>query len=219
MVIFLQVENASGLSNFVPILFGTKQICTELAEIQEKALSTSLSCHSVSCKYFVSKQNVISQLLLDIAWLQRKPNLDEYKNELHTANIQRLTCLLRFLVGNNLVNLLEIVLCSLENVFGSEVLFNLEKHKHDTDVAQFLDLVSHAKECLLCTTSHHLKPDPGLSKYTYSNDDFILSTACTDQVNCHIFISDCGTCIVILSSVTCQRFVLLCNSDYHSIVL
>lgn len=182
----MQVENASGLSNFVPVLFGSKKICTELAEIQEKAFRASPSFHSLICEYFVSKQNAISQLLLDIAWLQRKPSLDEYKNELSTANIQRLTCLLRFLVANNSVNLLETVLCSLENLFSTEVLSNLDKYKHDADVAQLLDLVDHAKE-LQHTTRHAVKPDLGLSRYTYSNDDFRLSTACTDQVNCHIF--------------------------------
>jgi hypothetical protein len=181
----LQVENASGLSNFVPILFGNKQICTELMEIQKTAFSTNPCFNSLSCEYFVSKQNAISPLLLDIAWLQRKSHLNEYKNELNTANIQRVRCLLRFLVANHLVNLLEIVLCSLENLFSSEVLSKLDKYKHEADVAQLLDLVDHAKECLQHPT-HDVKPDIGLSSYPYFSDDLRLSTAWTDQVNCHI---------------------------------
>jgi hypothetical protein len=180
---FSQVENASGLSNFVPVLFGSKQICTELTEIQKIALSTNSYFNSLSCEYFVSKQNVISQLLLDIAWLQKKPDLNEYKNELNTANIQRLTCLLRFLVSNHLVNLLEIVLCSVEKSFSSEVLSNLNKYKFDADVAQLLDLLDHAKECLHHPAMHGVKSDVGLSNYPYCIDDFRLSLACTDQVN------------------------------------
>ncbi|KAJ4786013.1 Squamosa promoter-binding-like protein 9 [Rhynchospora pubera] len=178
---FIEVENVSGLSNFVPVIFGSKQICTELAKIQEKALSTTPVRHSHLCEYFVSRQNAISQLLLEIAWLQRKPNSDEYTNKLNTVNIQRLTCLLRFLVANDLVNLLEIVLCSLKNLFGSEVLSDLERDRNGSDVAEFLDLVDHAKECLGCAAKDGVAPDLGLSKCTNPDDDSRLSTACTNQ--------------------------------------
>jgi hypothetical protein len=49
----LQVENIFGLSNFVPILFGSKQLCSELERIQDAL------CGSYS------KNNVLGELLSD----------------------------------------------------------------------------------------------------------------------------------------------------------
>ncbi|KAK3138795.1 hypothetical protein QOZ80_5AG0373510 [Eleusine coracana subsp. coracana] len=67
---FVEVENVSGLSNFVPILFGSKQLCSELEKIQD------ILCGS-SCK-----NN-------DIGWLIKTYTPEEFKHALSLTNTQR----------------------------------------------------------------------------------------------------------------------------------
>ncbi|CAI8590806.1 unnamed protein product [Vicia faba] len=79
---FIEVENESGLSNFIPVLIGDKEICTEMKILQQKQdvslLSKQFRSASVgsicsSCKAFVHIHTSSSDLLVDIAWLLKDP--------------------------------------------------------------------------------------------------------------------------------------------------
>lgn len=154
---FVEVENVFGLSNFVPILFGSKQLCFELERIQD-AICGSYSKNSVfgelpgascdPCEHWKLQGTMMSGFLMDIGWLIRKPTPDEFKNVLSSTNIQRWTCMLEFLIRNDFVNVLEIVVKSMDNIMGSEVLSNLEKGRLEDHVTAFLGYVSHARNII-----------------------------------------------------------------------
>ncbi|TKY72049.1 Squamosa promoter-binding protein 7 [Spatholobus suberectus] len=75
---FIEVENESGLSNFIPVLIGDKQICSEMKTLQQKLdvsllskqfrSASGLSICS-SCETFALSHTTSSDLLLDVAWL------------------------------------------------------------------------------------------------------------------------------------------------------
>nr|WCD39351.1 squamosa promoter binding-like protein 1 [Cenchrus americanus] len=153
---FVEVENMFGLSNFVPILFGSKQLCSELERIQG-----ALSCSSDSnlfgefpgppcdpCERRKLQMAAMSGFLTDIGWLIRKPAPDELKNVLSSTNIQRWVCILKFLIHNDFMNVLEIIVKSVDNIMDSEVLSNLEKGRLEDHVTAFLGYVSHARKII-----------------------------------------------------------------------
>ncbi|OAY78660.1 Squamosa promoter-binding-like protein 9 [Ananas comosus] len=161
---FIEVENVSGISNFVPVLFGNKHICSELKRFEE-TFSNFLHGYNLSgnpitgattnsCEFLESKQNAMSALLLDIAWLLKKPQLDENKSFLSSANIQRLTYLLRFLIDNEFFNVLEIIMQSLEKRTNWEAFSNLKNQRNNVDVGLFLEYVKHAQESI-GNRAHH----------------------------------------------------------------
>uniref|UniRef100_J3M734 SBP-type domain-containing protein n=1 Tax=Oryza brachyantha TaxID=4533 RepID=J3M734_ORYBR len=141
---FVEVENVFGLSNFVPILVGSKHLCSELERIHD-ALCGSLDKSSDPCELRGLRQTAMSGFLIDIGWLIRKPSPDEFQNLLSLANIQRWICMMKFLIQNDFINVLEIIVNSLDNIIGSEVLSNLEKGRLENHVTEFLGYVSEAR--------------------------------------------------------------------------
>ncbi|XP_075516537.1 squamosa promoter-binding-like protein 7 [Primulina tabacum] len=101
---FLEVENESGLSNFIPILMGNKETCTEMEILQlncntlitseEQKLSPSRS----PCEVFTSRQSQFSEFVLEVAWLLKKPASEQ---KLTSHHIQRFNYLLNFLIEND----------------------------------------------------------------------------------------------------------------------
>ncbi|KAG2627584.1 hypothetical protein PVAP13_3KG128484 [Panicum virgatum] len=153
---FVEVENMFGLSNFVPILFGSKQLCSELERIQDALCGSSNSnlfgelpgaCSDPYERRKVQKA-AMSGFLVDIGWLIRKPTHDDFKNVLSSTNIERWVCILKFLIQNDFINVLEIIVKSMENIMGSEVLSNLERGKLEDHVTAFLGYVSHARNII-----------------------------------------------------------------------
>uniref|UniRef100_A0A0D9WGE4 SBP-type domain-containing protein n=1 Tax=Leersia perrieri TaxID=77586 RepID=A0A0D9WGE4_9ORYZ len=141
---FVEVENMFGLSNFVPILVGSKDLCSELEQIHD-ALCGSSDKSSDPCDLRGFRQTGMSGFLIDIGWLIRKPSRDEFQNLLSLPNIQRWICMMKFLIRNNYINVLKIIVNSLENIIGSEVLSNLEKGRLENHVTEFLGYVSQAR--------------------------------------------------------------------------
>ncbi|KAF0922777.1 hypothetical protein E2562_001163 [Oryza meyeriana var. granulata] len=141
---FVEVENMFGLSNFVPILVGSKHLCSELERIHD-ALCGSSDRSSDSCELRGLQHTAMSEFLVDIGWLMRKPSPDEFQNLLSLANIQRWVCMMKFLIQNNFINVLEVIVNLLDNIIGSEVLSNLEKGRVESHVTEFLGYVRQAR--------------------------------------------------------------------------
>uniref|UniRef100_A0A0A9B7E5 Uncharacterized protein n=1 Tax=Arundo donax TaxID=35708 RepID=A0A0A9B7E5_ARUDO len=145
----------SGLSNFVPILFGSKQLCSELERIQDALCGWSFKSSSVfgefpgassdPCERLKLRSAAMSGFLIDIGWLIRKPSPEEFENALSLTNIQRWICMLKFLIRNDFINVLEIIVKSVDNIIGSEILSNLERGRMEVHVTEFLGYVSHAR--------------------------------------------------------------------------
>ncbi|CAL4908171.1 unnamed protein product [Urochloa decumbens] len=155
---FVEVENMFGLSNFVPILFGSKELCTELERIQDALCGFSNSNNSVlgelpgassdPCERRKLQMTAMSGFLIDIGWLIRKPTPDEFKDVLSSTNIQRWVCILKFLIQHGFINVLDIIVKSMDSIVGSEFLSNLERGRLEDHVTSFLGYVSHARNII-----------------------------------------------------------------------
>lgn len=115
--LLVQVENQSGLSNFIPIFVGSKEICVEM-EILLQKFDTSVSSVEQPmtpprppCAVLASRQIRFSGFLLDLAWSLKKPVSEQLLTSLH---IQRFNYLLDFLMEKESYAILERVFCSLK---------------------------------------------------------------------------------------------------------
>lgn len=96
---FIEVENQSGLSNFIPIFVGDKETCAEM-EIMQQKFDTSVSSQEQpvsrpACEVLASRQTQFSGFLLDLAWLLKKPVSEQL---LTSSHLQRFNYLLDVLI-------------------------------------------------------------------------------------------------------------------------
>lgn len=114
------MENESGLSNFIPVLIGDKEICSEMKIMQRRfdaSLCTKgpqLSASSL-CDASVLRHSEISEFTMDVAWSLKKPVL-ETMQFLTSTQIKRFNNLLNFLLKNESTAILDRVVYYL-NVF------------------------------------------------------------------------------------------------------
>eukprot|EP00252_Welwitschia_mirabilis_P005426 TRINITY_DN15905_c0_g1_i1.p1 TRINITY_DN15905_c0_g1~~TRINITY_DN15905_c0_g1_i1.p1 ORF type:complete len:875 (-),score=133.42 TRINITY_DN15905_c0_g1_i1:322-2946(-) len=117
---FIEVENEFGTSNFIPILIGDKEICSEFQLHEQKFFGTDsccvsgceLVCKSSVCEQKMARRQCFSELLLDIAWVLKNPNSDENCMALSSSQIRRLNCLFGYLLNAQLFSVTEKVLFS-----------------------------------------------------------------------------------------------------------
>ncbi|XP_052190238.1 squamosa promoter-binding-like protein 7 isoform X2 [Diospyros lotus] len=152
---FIEVENESGLSNFIPILIGDKDICSEM-KIMEHRFEASLclkgsmsgsSSVSDSCAASVLRQTAFSQFILDTAWLLKKPPLEDLGQCLSLSQIARFNRLLTFLIHKKSTSILETVLHYMESVMDRMKLENLNGTA-DEDMKCLLSNIDRAREIL-----------------------------------------------------------------------
>ncbi|GAB2266341.1 Squamosa promoter-binding-like protein [Dionaea muscipula] len=119
---FIEVENASGLSNFIPILIADRQICKEIEMIQQKydpplfPKNTLPEADLPPCL----RRTEFSDLILDIAWVLKKPPLEMIQHAMTLMQIQRFNYLLNFLISNESISILKKILEQLE-IFIDEI--------------------------------------------------------------------------------------------------
>lgn len=151
---FVEVENEWGLSNFIPILFGDKHVCSELKIVQQR-LDTALLLKEIQpaaldvsfkCKDFVLRQTAISELLLDIGWLLKKPKSDGLQNQLTLTQIQRFNCLLSFLIQNESATVLMKILQSLKTVMDTKKVCNYDNTNGNAVMKLFQKNLEHAEK-------------------------------------------------------------------------
>ncbi|KAK4425781.1 Squamosa promoter-binding-like protein 7 [Sesamum alatum] len=130
---FIEVENQSGLSNFIPVLVGDKETCAEMEILQQK-FDTSLSPqdHQQSpprpeCEVFASRHAHFSEFVLDVAWSLKKPIPEQ---QLTSSHIQRFSNLLNCLIEKESSVILERVFCTMKSAMGN----NLVNHISDADM-------------------------------------------------------------------------------------
>lgn len=119
---FIEVENVSGLSNFIPVLFADRRTCLELERIENVSvygtdISSKISdsdAHSDCCAAFMSRQSSISQLILDIGWLLKETQIDTDGAFFSPENLKRINNLLAFLIWRKSAHILRKVLHNLK---------------------------------------------------------------------------------------------------------
>lgn len=78
--------------------------------------STSIDSLSDLCEVSSQRQAAFSELILDIAWLIRKPGTENFQQIITTSQIQRLNYLLNFLISIESTTILEKILQNLKTV-------------------------------------------------------------------------------------------------------
>ncbi|GMI70351.1 SQUAMOSA PROMOTER BINDING PROTEIN-LIKE 7, squamosa promoter binding protein-like 7 [Hibiscus trionum] len=150
---FIEVENQSGLSNFIPILIGDKEVCSEMKSIQQRFdASVSREGSKVSatgsffeeCEPSTLRQRSYSELVLDIAWLLREPKLEKNQETIVSSQIQRFNRLLSFLIQNKSSVILKKILQNLKIVV-EKMGFN---GTNDSDIILLQKYMDYARDIL-----------------------------------------------------------------------
>ncbi|KAG5554897.1 hypothetical protein RHGRI_012454 [Rhododendron griersonianum] len=143
---FIEVENESGLSNFIPIVIGTKEICSEMKIMEHRFESSTSSSHE--CEVSVRRQPAFSQFIIDTAWLLRKPALEDLEHILTLSQIGRFNRLLTFLIDNKSTSILERVLHYVTTLMDHTKLNKLAYGIADSDMELLHGNLEHARDIL-----------------------------------------------------------------------
>lgn len=214
------MENESGLSNFIPVLIGDKEICTEMKTLQQK-LDVSLlskqfqsaSGGSIcsSCETFALSHTSSSDFLVDIAWLLKDTTSENFDRVMTASQIQRYCHLLDFLICNDSTIILGKILPNLiiltESVESNNVVIN---RTSDVDIMQLLNHIHNARNAVY---QKHPKSE---SIIVHSEmKGFILAQGCSQDNKLSVAInSQVGTINFISFRFKCFNFTLW-SFSYH----
>ncbi|KAM7259433.1 hypothetical protein ACFE04_015174 [Oxalis oulophora] len=152
---FVEVENESGLSNFIPVLIGDKETCSEMKTMQQKfavdisaelSLATTSSSITDSCKMATVRQQISSELLLDVAWLLKDHTQEDLEKIVITSQIQRFNHLLSFLLLNKSLVVLEKVLVNMMAIINKMGLSSVIDGTGDGDMILLKKNMDYARE-------------------------------------------------------------------------
>ncbi|KAI0489439.1 hypothetical protein KFK09_029282 [Dendrobium nobile] len=156
---FIEVENESGISNFIPILIGDKQLCSELKNFhgaltyypnarEDNSVSNAVFDNAAFSKVNVTKQIDMSDLLVDIAWLLNEPCKDYNKSFLGSLNVQRLKYILQFSMQNELISVLKVILKNASIMIHEVGFQKSENLTVSSDFGELLEYMKIAREFL-----------------------------------------------------------------------
>lgn len=132
----MQVENESGLSNFIPVLIGDKEICSEMKIIQQR-YDASHSSNGSDCEVSALRQMTFSEFVVDVAWLTKEPLSENFQKILTPSQIQRFNSLLKFLLHHESTTILD------------KILQNMKIMMNKMEVSSVVDRTSAADRRLL----------------------------------------------------------------------
>ncbi|CAN0856058.1 Squamosa promoter-binding-like protein 7 [Linum grandiflorum] len=141
---FIEVENGSGLSNFIPVLVGDRQICSEMEVIQQR-FKVSNNDRAFHCEISQTRQRILSELIVDIAWLLKAPSQERIRQTTSSLQIQRFVSLLQFLIQHDSTFILRKIMANLKIIVGEISLGNVINGNMDADVKllqQYMDEAS-----------------------------------------------------------------------------
>ncbi|KAG2395799.1 Squamosa promoter-binding-like protein [Vigna angularis] len=150
---FIEVENESGLSNFIPVLIADKETCSEMKILQQKLDSSLLSNQfrsasggsiCSSCETF-TLSHTSSDLLVDIAWLLKDTTSENFDRVITASQIQRYCHLLDFLMCNESTVMLEKILPNLIILTASMKSNFVINTTSDVDTRQLLNHIHNAQ--------------------------------------------------------------------------
>lgn len=153
---FVEVENEAGISNFIPILIGDKQICSEFELLARKLMKCRICCRSgsedvaiPSPSFDMDKSNLVKQqsmldLFLDIAWVIKDPEPEENEIQVNHAHLQRLNHLFSFLIDGQFVSVMDKLLHSPKVIKIIKQAYGPSNYFNDADVELLCNHVEHA---------------------------------------------------------------------------
>uniref|UniRef100_A0A2P2LXG1 Squamosa promoter-binding-like protein 7 isoform X2 n=1 Tax=Rhizophora mucronata TaxID=61149 RepID=A0A2P2LXG1_RHIMU len=144
---FIEVENESGLSNFLPILIADREICHEMRKFQQTFKASNLSI-ARQCEASSLRQMTFSELLLDIAWSLKNPceNFQPFMTPLWN---KRLNALLDFSLRHDLTTILDRIHQNLRITMDKSGVNNLMNGNGDADMRQLQECIDYSIDALL----------------------------------------------------------------------
>ena len=110
----LQVENESGLSNYIPILIGDREVCSEMKIIQQRFDASRSLIIGSECEVSTMRQTAFSEFSMDIAWLLKEPSAENSQQTMTSFQIRRVNSLLNFLLHHESIIVLDKILKNLK---------------------------------------------------------------------------------------------------------
>ncbi|KAF8038164.1 hypothetical protein BT93_B0892 [Corymbia citriodora subsp. variegata] len=196
---FIEVENHSGLSNFIPVLIGNKEVCSEMRMIQQRVdkslLNEGLQISDIgyspdSCRAFSRGQATLSEFILDIAWMLKEPASENLHHILPVSQIQRFSSLLSFLMHHDSSIVLEKILQRLDVLMENvELTSESSTGKNDADFRLLNTQIDQARECLrkhqsskrVVLHSEHLKRKEECSHQSFPQNDVLSAVTIANQ--------------------------------------
>lgn len=163
---FIEVENESGLSNFIPVLIGDKGTCSEIKIIQQRFEASFFSKRSQFmasgllsdlCEVSAWRQKALTELLVDIAWLLKAPASESFRQTISSSEVQRFNQLLRFLIYNESTTILEKMLQNMKIMMNNIESNTAVNGISDSDMGLLLKYMDYARG-ILC---QKVKKDEG----------------------------------------------------------
>ncbi|KAJ0092186.1 hypothetical protein Patl1_25532 [Pistacia atlantica] len=154
---FIEVENESGLSNFIPVLIGDKEICCEMRIIQdrfeashfpERAPSVSNGSLFDLCEASTLRQTAFTELVLDIAWLLKVPASESFQQFMSSSQVQRFNSLFNFLLNYESTAIMEKMLQNLKILMDNTGLNRGIEVTMDSDMGLLLGNMDHVRDIL-----------------------------------------------------------------------
>ncbi|GLJ42867.1 hypothetical protein SUGI_0888580 [Cryptomeria japonica] len=153
---FIEVENEAGISNFIPILIGDKQICSEFQFLEQELMKCRI-CYGngsedvaiTSPSFDMHKSNLVKRqsildLLLDIAWVIKDPEPEEIEIQVNHAHLQRLNHLFSFLIDGQFLSVMDRLLHSPKVTKIIKQVYRPSNHFNVADVELLYNHVEHA---------------------------------------------------------------------------
>lgn len=186
---FIEIENESGLSNFLPILIADKEVCAEMNTIQkryEESFSlqgshfSSSGSLSDSCEASSLRHKAFSEVILDIAWLLKKPSSENFQQIMTASQIQRFNYLLNFLISIKSTTILEKVSQNLKTLMDNMELHSANDGTSDADMRLLKNYMDYARDRQKIDNSGVLVPRSG--RLVQKEDIVSQSQSCFQNV-------------------------------------
>jgi len=130
----LQVENESGLSNYIPILIGDTEICSEMKIIQQRFDASHSLLIGSECEVSTMRQTALSEFIMDIAWLLKEPSAENSQQMMTSFQIQRINSLLNFLLHHESIIVLDKILKNLKIMMDKKEANGMVNGTSDTNM-------------------------------------------------------------------------------------
>ncbi|KAH8499888.1 hypothetical protein H0E87_015218 [Populus deltoides] len=128
------VENESGLSNYIPILIGDTEICSEMKIIQQRFDASHSLLIGSECEVSTMRQTALSEFIMDIAWLLKEPSAENSQQMMTSFQIQRINSLLNFLLHHESIIVLDKILKNLKIMMDKKEANGMVNGTSDTNM-------------------------------------------------------------------------------------
>jgi hypothetical protein len=196
----LQVENESGLSNYIPILIGDTEICSEMKIIQQRFDASHSLIIGSECEVSTMRQTALSEFIMDIAWLLKEPSAENSQQMMTSFQIQRINSLLNFLLHHESTIILDKILKNLKIMMDKKEASGMVNGTSDTDMRllqSYMDYASNIRHEKL-QRSEVLKHQ---LKFSGKENNYISGSCCGNNKESVALSTEVRMSMLITSSI------------------